>query len=284
MNFLNIFTVGKNDTETCSATHNFDEYNKYNEIINKLNDNILHSEIYRKENDMNINKLNVYKLDASSFIDLDIDVYRDNRMKNLDHINKLKEGIEKTGCLFHNFIVVNNLYNKTIQIYDGQHRYDALRLLLRCRQKEITCFLYIYEINPKENQDVSFNLFKMVNSSIGINKEELNKHEKIKEVMEYIKNMFGKYYGKDRIYDENIKGSPEWRLSYNKLKIEIEKRWDKLCLLNSSDIYMKLKIYNDNCIKEKVYNRISNNESKIKCEKSKFCLNINFPYYLDTIF
>ena len=246
--------------------------------------------------------IKIYKIRVFDLIDLDLKPYRDNRVVDESHIFTLTEGIKNTFCVYHNLILIHNIKNQVIQISDGQHRYKALKNLSVTDQKEISCWVHIHEFFTDDNNYI-FDFFKKINNNKGISIEELDKHEKILIIMKYLQEEFGSYRGNKRIYEEDVKGNPVWRLNYKDLKDEIEKRWNKMKMMTKQEIYNKLKEYNDKFLEkylnERYTEKVMKNKNTIEApsgsetlfpnrkdmlNKYNFYLNINFPNNLDLIF
>ncbi len=107
--------------------------------------------------------------------------------------------------------------------------------------------------------------------------------------MNYIQSEFGSYRGNKRIYEEDVKGNPVWRLEYKELKDELEKRWNKIKEMSKQEVYRKMKEYNNTFLEKYMNERytekvMKNKNNKEMLAKYDFYLNINFPDNLDIIF
>jgi len=270
-------------------------------LIKKAFSHILNNEICEKTPyEIQLEKINkfkkldedrnikIYKISVYDLIDLDLKPYRDNRVVDDSHVFTLTEGIKNTKCIYHNLILIHNTKSQVIQISDGQHRYKALKNLSITDQKEISCWIHIHEFCTDDNNYI-FDFFKKINNNKGISIEELDKHEKILIIMKYLQEEFGSYRGNKRIYEEDVKGNPIWRLNYKDLKDELEKKWNKIKIMSKQEIYDKMKKYNDAFLEKYLEERytekiMKNKNNKEMLYKYNFFLNINFPNNLDIIF
>jgi hypothetical protein len=280
--FKNIFsstTESGSATDHGSETDVVEEKKPYDIQVEKIN------KFKKIDEDRNIK---IYKTSVYDLIDLSLNPYRNNRSVDNSHVFTLTEGIKNSKCVYHNLILIHNLETKVIEVCDGQHRYEALKNLSPTDQKEISCWIHVHEFYTKDDKYI-FDFFKKINNNKGISIQELDKHEQLSIIMEYLENEFGSYRGNKRIYDEKLKSEPVWRLEYKKLKDELEKRWDKIRSSSKQEIYNKIKEYNNTFVEkymDEVYTQkvMKNKNNKEMLTKYNFYLNINFPNNLDIIF
>jgi hypothetical protein len=232
----------------------------------------------------------VYKISAEAFVDFELDSYKDQRAKDVSHINTLKEGISSTQDTFHNFNIYH-IKGKSYTIADGQHRYEALIKLSKTTLKEISVWIFVYEFDV-DDDEYNFELFTKINTAKGINKNELEVIAKSKDLTNAIKKRFGNHLGRGRITgpDELIKNvHPHWwRIHYKQLKDYIEKNWNIFQNYTEEEVLEKLKKYNTTISQrpKKFFkdNEVKNEENKAKCISYKFFLGVNFPKCFDDIF
>jgi hypothetical protein len=230
----------------------------------------------------------VYKISADTFIDLDLDSYKDQRAKDGSHISTLKEGISSTQDTFHNFNIYH-IEGKSYTIADGQHRYEALKRLNKSTRKAISVWIFVYEFD-EDDDEYNFELFTKINTAKGINKNELNIKAKSREMAIAIKNRFGKHRGFDRITDEKTEQiHPHWwRLSYLQLNNYIERNWDVFQNYTEEEVLERLERYNNRISQSPntffKANQVVKEENKTKCINFNFFLGVNFPKCFDDIF
>ena len=119
------------------------------QILKEKYDNIL--EVL--ENNINIKTKNkiTCSVDIRELVELDLEIYMYQRQKNEEHIKKLEEGIKKTGYLYHNLILVDIPSKYTISIVDGQHRYEALKSIIKNEYNITTICVDVIKIDDENH-------------------------------------------------------------------------------------------------------------------------------------
>jgi hypothetical protein len=275
--------MSEEELENSSSIQPEDEdFTKYQIQLQKLDDH----ECVDEEKKPMYTKY-VYKMSADYFINLDLDPYKDQRAKDGDHINVLKEGMCSTQDTFHNFNVFH-VEDKTISVVDGQHRYEALKRMSKTTRKNMSVWVFVYYFE-EEDDDYSFRMFKQINTSKGINKDELDIQTKAHDLATAIKLRFGKHRNMDKVTDDKPEQDHQhwWKLSFLVLKNHIEKEWNYFKNLREADILSYLETYNNNALEnsEEFFRKqgVRSNDCKTKCKNFRFFLGVNFPSCFESL-
>jgi hypothetical protein len=236
-------------------------------------------------------KLKVYKMSGKELVKLNPRLYKNQRIRSEEHVNSISKGLKEGRVLHHNFILVKNGDRKSIEVYDGQHRIEALKKKSETSQSTIDCYVNIYEVNTNDEQFLE-ELFNEINIMKGNTKEERNKQLNAVEVSRYLQESFGTYYGNRlKIVDQEkkeLKREEKWKLSYHELKYVLEKldpQHDQYHILKKLVEYNKMakrECSNKNLEfdlerSEIFFKRISaSKDLQEKCHKYEFYLGINF--------
>lgn len=270
-------------------------------MLKNLGFNLINKEISEYEKIKNIflkpifsikNK-HTFIIDSDTFINLDLKIYWGQRNKDNEHINIISQGIRNSNCLFHPFILFNNIKKEEYTISDGQHRYEALKLLSSTERKNIKIQVDIIDYN-EDDEKWLLTQYVWINTTKTISKEKLDNENLVNEIVEYCSNYFGKIGGGHYLIGEFIeKNKNSSRLIKSSLRKElvliIENNNDNNKILgnNKDEICKKIINYNELCnqnYNEKFkYTRIGKNVLQ-DCIKRKFWLGINFPFWLKEVF
>ena len=260
------------------------EYEKQISYLNNIENNYFNETVNGRYS------VKVYKLNCKEFVKLSLSPYKNQRVKNEDHINNLITGIIETRSLFHNFIIFH-LKNKYITIADGQHRYISLCKINDNIINSMICWVHIIEFDEDVDDDYICDMFYKINTSRGMDKEEIEKQQKCSEYCKYIQDKFGVYRKKLRICDETIDDSrSQCQVSFHSLKIEIDKRWNIIKRYSKDELFKKLNDYNQKIIMLKSYdndifwkNTKPTKIIKEKCKNYDFYLGVNFNGLFDEL-
>jgi hypothetical protein len=195
--------------------------------------------------------IQIFKMTGKDLVVLNPSLYKEQRIRADDHVENIAKGLTGRKIFHHNIILVNNSLLKTIEIYDGQHRIEAIKLKGPIIQSKIECFVHIYNISTDDEQYLE-QLYDEINIVKG--NTEIEKYDKkvASNLAKEIQKRFGRYYSTNLkipdIEKSKLKYDDRWRLSYYELKQELEKR--------------KIKITADECFK--IMDEF-NKECKTKC-------------------
>ena len=180
------------------------------QILKEKYDNIL--EVL--ENNINIKTKNkiTCSVDIRELVELDLEIYMYQRQKNEEHIKKLEEGIKKTGYLYHNLILVDIPSKYTISIVDGQHRYEALKSIIKNEYNITTICVDVIKIDD-ENHLIE--LYESINHYLPHDMEKIREDRRYIEFVKMIKEKFGdksitdnqvnrKHYLREKLLKEKI--------------------------------------------------------------------------------
>jgi hypothetical protein len=241
--FSSISTSSKNDDQNDSDDEFVVEYQSKIDFLKTLNrlDEIVFEDY----------TIQIFKMNGKELVQLNPSLYKEQRIRSDDHVENIAKGLTGRKLFHHNIILVNNDYLKTIEIYDGQHRIESLKLKGPIIQSKIDCFVHIYNISTDDEQYLE-QLYDEINVVKGNNEEEKYDKKYASNLAKELQKRFGRYYSTNLkipdIEKSNLKYDDRWRLSYYELKQELEKR--------------KIKITADECFKIMTE---FNKECKNKC-------------------
>ena len=221
----------------------------------------------------------LYKISGKQFIDMNFEAYKDQRTKDSDHVFRIAESISSSKCLFHNFVLFYKP-QKYISIADGQHRYEAMKIINSSILESLDCLVLLIDFQTA-SEDYIYVLFKNINTVKGMNCEDLETDSHIREYVLAAQKSFGKHYGKLLIDDLLTKPEKNFhRLGFLLLKNAIKANWSRIKSLSIPDFVEALHTYNSNyCVDT------SNAPTTVlkKCAKSKFYLGLEFPGWVERL-
>lgn len=217
--------------------------------------------------------IDIFKMNGNQLIKLNPMLYKDQRICSIDHVDNIAKHLTGRKVFHHNIILVHNLYSKTIEIYDGQHRIESLKKKGELTRGKIDCFVHIYTLNT-DDEDYLQKLYDEINVVKGNTVEEKYDQKYAGQLAREMQKRFGTYYSTSlKIVDlpkDELKYDDRWRLSYHELKKEFEKRQVKL---KGEDLYKKLEEFNKKCKRECLDENGKLDDSKINAFFKKYKIN-----------
>ena len=217
-----------------------------------------------------------YVLDIKDLKHMNLYPYRHQRECNNTHVNSLKEGIKKTGYLYHPIIVCHIPSRKEYSIIDGQHRFNALKEITK-EDVEYNIKVQIDVIDINEDDDsMVMDVYRNVNTCEPINMKQIVLEQDYVKFIQKLKNVFGK-----KVIVENKRKMKHYIIETD-LKNEFMKR--ELLVKYSFDVLLTRIIEINNELKEKMIllNKLTDSE-KERCAKTDFWLSTDFPNWLNKL-
>jgi hypothetical protein len=262
-----IFVPSKKDEDVMYIKPDFDYSNDDEDIDYKTIMAKLKTPVYT------INNKSMYVLDLCDIKHMNLLPYRHQRASNSEHINVLKEGILKTGYLYHPIILCHIPKRGEITIIDGQHRFKALKDIVGKRD-DIKVQLEVIKID--DDDSIVMDVYRNVNTCepidmkrIVLEQDYVNFIQKLKKI--YNKKVIGEYKNKRKHYivESDIKKEFMERNLLVKYPVNV-------LLSRIDDINKTLKEQNI------LLNRLTQKELEL-CEKSGFWLGTDFPKWINKI-
>jgi hypothetical protein len=226
----------------------------------------------------NINNKSFYVLPIKSLKNMNIYPYRHQRVFNSEHVETLKNGILKTGYLYHPIILVNIKERNEISIIDGQHRFKALKSLLSTFSDEKLDSIKVQiEVINLENDDAAImEVYRNVNTCEPIDMKKIISEQDYVGFIHKMKLRFGK-----KVIIESDKQYKHYLIE-SRLKTELMKY--NLLLNIPADILMNKMVSMNEELKEMalLLNKLTPLE-KQRCEKHDFWLGTDFPNWVKRI-
>ncbi len=248
------------------------EYNRKLSVLSKVN--------LLDETEYDDYSLQVYKMTGKDLIELNPSLYKNQRIRTDGHVKNIANGLYGRKLFHHNIILVNNKETQDIEIYDGQHRLESLKLKGKTIQSKIDCFVHVYNVSTDDTQFLQ-ELYNEINVVKGNTEEEKEEQHYASHLAKELQIKFGTYYSTSlKIVDtekDKMKYEDKWRLSYHELKQELEKRKIKK---SPQECYTVLSTYNKECIRKAsepgFFERykMNNKTMREKCIKYEFFLGI----------
>lgn len=187
------------------------------------------------------------KCTGKELTDLMPSLFKYQRALDGNHVFSISSSLPFRKRFYHNFIIVNNSLLRTIEIFDGQHRFQSLRNISDTSRKQITCYLSVYNIESDDEPYLT-ELFYDINQIKGTTLIEKKHQINCGEISKKIRDLFGTYHSTlYKIVDtpqHELKRSDEWKLSFHALKTELEKR---NVTITVEELYKKLESFNEFC-------------------------------------
>jgi hypothetical protein len=206
---------------------------------------------------------------------LNLNPYRHQREYNPDHVEVLKEGINKTGYLYHPIILCHVPDRKEITIIDGQHRFKALKSMVGIKNSDD--IMIQFEVISTDDDDIKImDVYRNVNTCQPIDMNKIVLEQDYVKIIQKLKNMY-----KKKVINEYKKSSKHYIIE-SKLKAELMNR--NLLIKYSSEVLIN-KIQDINSeLEEKmlILNRLSEDEMA-KCKKTGFWLGTDFPNWVNKL-
>lgn len=117
-------------------------------------------------------KLSLFKYDSKTFCQ-DFDVWSFNRKLRTEHVEKIYNDIcaQKIPYLMGSIKAIKD-ENNQFRIIDGQHRLQALKMLIDNNiEKSVSILVEIYHVSSLDN-DIVFELFKIANNNLNVTVED----------------------------------------------------------------------------------------------------------------
>lgn len=217
--------------------------------------------------------IDIFKMNGNQLIRLNPILYKDQRICSFEHVDNIAKHLTGRKIFHHNIILVHNLYSKTIEIYDGQHRIESLKKKGELTREKIDCFVHIYTLNT-DDEDYLQKLYDEINVVKGNTVEEKYDQKYAGQLAKEMQKRFGTYYSTSlKIVDlpkDELKYEERWRLSYHELKKEFEKRQVKI---KGEECYKKLEEFNKKCKKECLDENGKLDDNKINAFFKKYKIN-----------
>ena len=222
----------------------------------------------------------LYKITGKQFIDMNFEPYKDQRTKDLDHVVRISESISSSKFLFHNFILFYKP-QKYIAVADGQHRYEALKIINSSILEGLDCMVTLIDFHTSSSDEYIYLLFKSINTVKGMNCEDLEIDSQIHAYVVAAQSRFGKHYGRQLIEDNLSKPEKNvHRLGFLELKNAIKAHWPRIKTYSIADFVDALWAYN-------LKYCLSTSKAPMgvlkKCDKSKFYLGLEFPGWVEKL-
>ena len=226
----------------------------------------------------NINNKSFYVLPIKSLKNMNIQPYRHQRVFNSEHVETLKNGILKTGYLYHPIILVNIKERNEISIIDGQHRFKALKSLLSTftAEKLESIKVQIEVINLENDDAAIMEVYRNVNTCEPIDMKKIISEQDYVGLIHKMKLRFGK-----KVIIESDKQYKHYLIE-SRLKTELMKY--NLLLNIPADILINKIVNMNEELKETalLLNKLTPLE-KQRCEKYDFWLGTDFPNWVKRI-
>jgi hypothetical protein len=220
-----------------------------------------------------INNKAIYVVELDDLKHMNLIPYRHQRACNIEHVNVLKEGIIKTGYLYHPIILSHIPKRNEVSIIDGQHRFKALKELIG-KQNNIKVQLEVIKID--DDDSMVMDIYRNVNTCepidmkrIVLEQDYVNFIQKLKKI--YNKKVIGEYKNKRKHY-----------IVESDLKKELIER-NLLVKYPITFLLTRIKEINKD-LKEQnmLLNRLTQKEVEL-CEKTGFWLGTDFPKWVNKI-
>jgi uncharacterized protein (DUF1015 family) len=209
---------------------------------------------------------------------MNIQPYRHQRVFNSEHVETLKNGILKTGYLYHPIILVNIKERNEISIIDGQHRFKALKSLLSTftAEKLESIKVQIEVINLENDDAAIMEVYRNVNTCEPIDMKKIISEQDYVGLIHKMKLRFGK-----KVIIESDKQYKHYLIE-SRLKTELMKY--NLLLNIPADILINKIVNMNEELKETalLLNKLTPLE-KQRCEKYDFWLGTDFPNWVKRI-
>jgi len=274
------FTKDESESDS-EEVDNSEEYKEKIEYLSKLK--------CIDETEYDDYKLQVYKMSGKDLSILNPSLYKGQRLRTDDHVKNIANGLYGRKIFHHNIILVNNEKRETIEIYDGQHRIESLKLKGPTIQSKIDCFVHIYTMSMDDEQFLQ-ELYDEINVIKGNTEEDKYDQKYASYLAKELQSKFGAYYSTSmKIVDmekDKMKYDDRWRLSYYELKQQLEKRKVKKSF---EECYQILDVFNKECKKKCVIDKkyditrgeiffsqykVNNKNVREKCVKYEFFLGV----------
>jgi len=156
---------------------NNDDSEKEREEVFEKKIEILKKQIVIYSQEYKNYKLNVYKMSGKELVMLNPSLYKNQRLKEEEHINIISNGLLGKQLFHHNFILVLNTFKKNLEVYDGQHRIEALKKKSETVQSGVDCIVNIYQVYSDDDMYLQ-ELYDEINIMKGNSNEERNIQKK----------------------------------------------------------------------------------------------------------
>lgn len=215
-----------------------------------------------------------YFITADKLVPFELKPYKYQRKLMEKHVQTIAEGINRSGMLYHPIILCYISSRESLTIFDGQHRWNALKRLEDPQLVTVQVDVILCE----DDDEQAMQIYKNINTNVPIDHNTLKEELKYIALVEKIRAAFGSKA--IRNFNKELKDVPQHFVVDSMMKEELQYR-GLLTTYSGEQIIEGLQVVNQMLASEPNLN-LPLIDSKI-CRREGMYLGVQWPQSIDRL-